>query len=78
MHEPAFVARHCCVGETCPGERIIRCDRGGLYAIYPLPLIEARAEDGGYVLRVPFVASTWQPYNVVLFRTDVFVRPTYD
>lgn len=78
MHEPAFVAQHCCVGETCPGERIIRCDRGGLYGIYPLPLIEAHAEDGGHVLRVPFVASTWQPYNVVLFRTDVFVRPTYD
>jgi hypothetical protein len=78
MHDPAFIARHCCVGDTCPGERIIRCDRGGLYGIYPLPLIEASARDDGYELTVPFVASTWQPYNVVLFRTDVFVRPTFE
>lgn len=78
MHDPEFVTRHCCVGETCPGERIIRCDRGGLYGIYPLPLIEAVAEGDGFALTVPFVASTWQPYNVALFRTEVIVRPTYE
>lgn len=78
MHDPGFVARHCCYGETCPGERIIRCDRGGLYGIYPLPLIETTPRDGGYELSVPFVASTWMPYNVVLFRTNVFVRPVFD
>ena len=73
MHDPAFMLRHCCTGPTCPGERIIRCEQGGLYGIYPLPLIEATPRDGGYELSVPFVASTWVPYNVVLFRTNVFV-----
>lgn len=74
MHDPAFVGRHCCAGDTCPGERIIRCEHGGLYGIYPLPLIETMPRDGGYELTVPFVASTWTPYNVVLFRAKVFVR----
>ncbi|GAB5549373.1 MAG: hypothetical protein SangKO_091330 [Sandaracinaceae bacterium] len=74
MHDPAFAARHCCLGDTCPGEQILHCDRAGLYGIYPLPLIETERTDGGIVLDVPFVASTWQPYNVVLFRTRVLVR----
>lgn len=80
MHDPEFVARHCCLpgAATCPGERVIRCDQGGLYGIYPLPLIETTPRDGGWELRVPFVASTWVPYNVVLFRTTVFVRPRFD
>ncbi len=78
MHDPAFVVQHCCVAETCPGERIIRCDQGGLYGIYPLPLIEAAPREDGYELSVPFVASTWVPYNVVLFRTNVSVRPVFD
>lgn len=78
MHDPIFMARHCCLAELtpqCQGERIIRCDRGGLYGIYPLPLIRVTAMEGGYELEVPFVASTWVPYNVALFRARVFVRP---
>lgn len=74
MHDPAFAARHCCLGDTCPGEQILHCDRAGLYGIYPLPVIGAERTDDGVVLEVPFVASTWQPYNVVLFRTRVLVR----
>lgn len=74
MHDPLFAARHCCVGDRCPGEQILHCDRAGLYGIYPLPLIESTRTSEGVVLDVPFTASTWQPYNVVLFRTRVLVR----
>ncbi|MAQ14987.1 MAG: hypothetical protein CMN30_09370 [Sandaracinus sp.] len=74
MHDPAFQAEHCCLGDTCPGNRILHCDRAGLYAIYPLPLIEVSRSSDGVLLDVPFTASTWQPYNVVLFRTRVLVR----
>lgn len=76
---PEFRARHCCVpGGNCPGERILPCDRAGLYAVYPLPLIESERVGDDIELVVPFVASTWQPYDVVLFRTRVGVTPTFD
>lgn len=80
MHDPEFVARHCCLPNAdCDGERVIRCDQGGLYGIYPLPLIEASPRgDDGWELKVPFVASTWVPYNVVLFRATVQVDLVYD
>lgn len=79
MSDPVFALQHCCIpnGE-CPGERVIHCDRGGLYGIYPLPLIEAEPNGDGWTLKVPFVASTWQPYNVVLFRATVSVQPIFD
>lgn len=79
MQDPAFVAQHCCIpGGSCPGERVIQCDEAGLYGIYPLPLIQATPRGDAVELSVPFVASTWNPYGVVLFRTTVSVRPTYD
>jgi hypothetical protein len=74
MHDPAFAAQHCCVGALCRGEQILHCDRAGLYGIYPLPLIEATRTADGVELDVPFTASTWNPYNVVLFRTRVLLR----
>lgn len=80
MHDPIFAAQHCCVPNmNCDDGRVIRCDKGGLYGIYPLPLIEAREQgEGRWELTVPFVASTWVPYNVVLFRTTVTVELEYD
>src|SRR5690554_890225 len=79
MSDPLFALKHCCIpnGE-CPGERVIHCDRGGLYGIYPLPLIEAVPDGDGWTLKVPFVASTWQPYNVVLFQATLSVQPIFD
>ncbi len=70
----AFRERHCCEGASCPGEQILHCDRGGLYAAYVLPLIEAEWTPSGVVLDVPFVVSTLEPRNVVLFRARVIVR----
>lgn len=80
MHDPVFAAQHCCVPNMdCDGQRVIRCDRGGLYGIYPLPLIEAtRAGASAWDLKVPFVASTWVPYNVVLFQASVHVELMYE
>lgn len=75
MEDPDFRLRHCCIpGGDCPGERILHCDMAGLYAIYPLPLIEAADVDGAIELTVPFVASTWVPYSVVLFRATVRIN----
>ena len=72
--DPEFRARHCCIpGGDCPGERILHCEDAGLYAIYPLPLITTSRSGDAIDLVVPFVASTWQPYNTVLFRTTVRV-----
>ncbi len=70
----AFRARHCCEGARCPGEQILRCDRGDLYGAYALPLIEAEWTPAGVVLDVPFVVSTLEPRNVALFRARVVVR----
>ena len=79
MDDPEFALRHCCIpGGACPGERVIRCDHGGLYGIYPLPLIETVRRGDELELSVPFVASTWNPYSVVLFRAVVTVTPTFD
>ena len=71
---PAFGERHCCEGARCPGEQILRCDRGDLYAAYALPLIEAEWTPTGVTLDVPFLVSTLEPRNVVLFRARVIVR----
>jgi hypothetical protein len=79
MEDPAFRSRHCCMpAGDCPGERIIHCEDAGLYAIYPLPLVETSFDGDAIELVVPFVASTWQPYNTVLFRARVRVEPRFD
>lgn len=76
MADPAFRAAHCC-GATCPGEQILHCESAGLYAAYPLPYPTiARREDGVLEAAVRFVASTWNPYNVVLFEARVLLHPT--
>jgi hypothetical protein len=69
MGESEFRAQHCC-GATCVGDEILHCERAGLYAAYALPFIST---DEG-VLRVPYLVSTWDPYNVVLFEADFALR----
>jgi hypothetical protein len=75
MADPAFQAAHCC-GVTCPGEQILHCDKAGLYGAYVLPLVKVNELRSGLLeLDVPFVVSTWDPYNVVLFRTRLALSP---
>ncbi len=76
MADPAFQAAHCC-GATCPGDQILHCDRAGLYGAYLLPAVTVTpgAAPGSATLEVPFLASTWDPYGVVLFSTRVAIAP---
>jgi len=75
MADPAFQATHCC-GVTCPGEQVLHCESAGLYGVYLVPAVSVGAEPGGArVLELPFLASTWDPYNVVLFTTTVRLEP---
>jgi hypothetical protein len=75
MADPAFQAAHCC-GATCPGDQVLHCDSAGLYGTYLVPAVHVTEEpDGSRVLELPFLASTWNPYNVVLFTTTVRLAP---
>jgi hypothetical protein len=75
MADPAFQAAHCC-GASCPGEQLLHCDKAGLYGAYVLPLVKVnQVREGLMELDVPFVVSTWDPYNVVLFRTRLALSP---
>lgn len=76
MADPAFTAAHCC-GATCPGPQILHCNLAGLYGAYLVPAFEVSpAGPGGALeLELPFVASTWNPYNVVLFTTRIRLDP---
>ena len=66
MADPTFQAAHCC-GSTCQGQQVLHCNKAGLYGAYALPLMAS----GPGTLEVPFLVSTWDPYNVVLFRAKV-------
>ena len=73
--DAAFQGTHCC-GQTCPGNQIIHCNLGWLYGTYLLPTATATPAAGGsFDLKLPFVASTWDPYNVVAFTASVHVAP---
>lgn len=73
--DPVFQGAHCC-GQTCPGNQIIHCDKGWLYGTYLLPTATATPAAGGsFDLKLPFLASTWDPYNVAAFTTSVHVLP---
>jgi hypothetical protein len=75
MADPAFQSAHCC-GKTCPGDQILHCDRAGLYGAYLLPSAAATPAGGGaFDLTLPFLVSTWDPYNVVAFTAAVHVAP---
>ena len=68
--------QHCCLAEPCIGEQIWQCASTGLYGAYPLP--EPRVtpqDDGTYAVDLPFVVSTWMPYNVVLFEARLLLAP---
>lgn len=74
-NDPAFQSAHCC-GSTCPGAQITHCNIGWLYGTYMLPSATATPVAGGsFDLQLPFLVSTWDPYNVVLFTTSVHVVP---
>ena len=75
LADPVFRAQHCC-GATCPGDQILHCDKAGLYGAYLLPAAKVTdAAGGGRDLDLPFLVSTWDPYNVVLFSAKVHVTP---
>jgi hypothetical protein len=63
MGDPAFRERYCCTAAGCDGERLFHCDRAGFYGTYMLPSI-VTSGDGTFT--IPFVMSTWDPYNVAL------------
>jgi hypothetical protein len=72
MADPAFAAAHCCGDGVCEGEQISNCGVAGLYGAYLLPVGAAIVgEDDTRELELPFLVSTWDPYNVVLMRTRV-------
>lgn len=74
MADPAFQLAHCC-GATCPGEQLLHCDVAGLYGAYPLPLVRTTITADGPELEIPYVVSTWDPYNVVLMTMRVALAP---
>lgn len=75
MADPRFAAEHCC-GATCEGAQILNCAVAGLYGAYLLPAVTvADAGDGVLELDLPFLVSTWDPYNVVLMRTTIRLTP---
>jgi hypothetical protein len=75
MADPVFRAAHCC-GATCPGTQILHCDKAGLYGAYLLPAVKvANAPGGGRDLDLPFLVSTWDPYDVALFSAKVHLAP---
>jgi hypothetical protein len=54
----------------------MHCAVAGLYGAYILPAISvADAGNGARELDIPFLVSTWDPYNVVLFTTTVRLDP---
>ena len=69
--EPTFATKHCCFdalkptddNAPCVGEQILHCSKAGLYGTYLLPRIKTNP-DGSF--DIAFVASTWDPYSVVL------------
>lgn len=68
MFDPDFMLQHCCLAEPCIGDQIWQCNQAGLYAAYPLPNPRVTPQDdGSYAVDLPFVVSTWMPYDVVLF-----------
>ena len=74
MFDPAFTAQHGCDADACRGEQVLHCDAAGVYGAYALPFItqsDALDGSGGVELSVPFLLSTWDPYNVALFVTRV-------
>lgn len=78
MADPAFTSQHCCGGDGCQGDEILNCFVAGLYAIYPLPSPTVTvADDGTLDVNLAFVASTWNPYNVVLFEARVEITPAF-
>jgi hypothetical protein len=75
MADPTFRAAHCCAPSTCNAQQILHCDKAGLYGAYALPTIGVTPSSAGYQLSIPFVVSTWDPYNVVLFQILLEVAP---
>ncbi len=75
MADPAFQAEHCC-GATCPGAQVLHCESAGLYGAYLVPAVSVVEQGGGArELELPFLVSTWNPYNVVLFTATVRLEP---
>lgn len=76
MADPGFALQHCCLAEPCGPAQIWKCDAAGLYGAYPLPTpaVTPRA-DGRFDVDLPFLVSTWIPYNVVLFEAHLALAP---
>lgn len=66
MGDPGFLAKYCCVGDTCAPGRIIHCDKGGFYGTYLLPSVAVGPAPGTFTLT--YTMSTWNPYDVALLQ----------
>lgn len=74
-NDPNFQSMHCC-GTMCTGSQIVHCNVASLYGAYMLPSTTATPAAGGaFDVQIPFVVSTWDPFNVVAFTTTVHVVP---
>ncbi len=76
MADPSFQLEHCCLAEPCVGAQIWQCHSAGLYGAYPLPNPQVTAQDDGtFAVALPFLVSTWMPYDVVLFTARLVLAP---
>jgi hypothetical protein len=76
MFDPAFMLEHCCLSEPCGDAQIWKCDAAGLYGAYPLPTPKVQPRtDGRFDVELPFLVSTWIPYNVVMFEARLALSP---
>jgi hypothetical protein len=67
MDDPAFRAQHCCAIENaCTGAEFMNCAHTGFYGAYLFPEVEL-GDAGRFT--VTYTLSSFDPYNVVLFRT---------
>lgn len=77
MADPQFLEDHCCLAQPCGASQIWECASAGLYGAYPLPIGAATDRgDGTYAVDLPFLVSTWIPYNVVLFEAHLVIPQT--
>ena len=71
MQDEMFREHYCCGESFCEGERMIHCNKAGVYAPYMLPIIAPPAKNGA--ITVNYLLSTWDPYGTVLMSTDITI-----
>jgi uncharacterized protein DUF4185 len=70
MADPEFRVKYCCASaDQCTGVQFMNCNRTGFYGSYLLPDVET--SNGTFT--VSYTMSSFDPYNVALFRTTFTV-----